>query len=71
MNEEIKQPAILQRLEILGELIGKLERKLAPVTNNSPIAECEDRAIGESLAMERIGLLCSKVEKITTAVDIS
>jgi hypothetical protein len=70
MNEEIKRPAILQRIQSLNELMDKLERKIAPVCNIFPVLD-EAKTAKESLAMERLGILCDRVESLTSSIDIN
>lgn len=72
MNEEpIKQPAILQRIESLNELVDKLDRKLSPILNQSPMKEPGDKETGESQVMVRLSLLGNKLDTLINEIDIN
>ncbi len=70
MEETIKQPEIISRLELLKEEVIQLETKLYPISCSIPKEEATNTK-NESIVMALINNITERVSDIKDSIDIN
>lgn len=70
MEETIKQPEIISRLELLKEKVIQLETKLYPISYGIPKEEATNTK-NESMVMALINNITERVSDIKDSIDIN